>query len=66
MIAATVTAKSYSRNEALKFLGNKIRSADWSDWNRAGDISLVEQRDNNGGTRWVAKCKLVTTEEGKI
>lgn len=62
MIKARVATVSASRDDALRYLYSRLESAEWSEWKRASDISLTEQRLAFKAPTWKASTTLTLEE----
>lgn len=63
VIRAKVTSTSSSRDDALTYLYNQLASKDWADWKRAGDITLVQRRQQFKAPVWLATAPMVRDED---
>lgn len=63
MIKAKLTTQSHKRDDALRFLRNKLDTAEWSTWKRVGDISLTMRRPQFKSPIWIASTELIIDEE---
>lgn len=63
MIKAKLTTQSHKRDDALKFLRNKLSTNEWSAWKRVGDITLTMRRPQFKTPIWIASTELIIDEE---